>query len=47
VQRLEQRLLRAHAEVRARSDSTKVDLRTAAYELAIDRVLRAIELRGF
>ena len=47
LQRLEQRLLRAYRQVRALAESRSIDLRTAAYELAIGRVLRAIELRGF
>jgi glutamate dehydrogenase/leucine dehydrogenase len=47
LDRVEQHLSRTYAEVNERSASQGVDLRTAAYELAVDRVLRAIELRGF
>ncbi len=47
LQRLEQRLLRAYRQARALAESSNIDLRTAGYELAIGRVLRAMELRGF
>lgn len=47
LERLEERLKRAYAQVSAKSTSCGIDLRTAAYELAIERVLRAVELRGF
>jgi glutamate dehydrogenase (NAD(P)+) len=43
--RLEEYLLRAFENVHRRASDG--DLRTAAYELAIERVLRAMELRGF
>lgn len=47
LQRLEQYLSRAYDDVRKLADSAQIDDRTAAYELAIIRVARAIELRGF
>jgi glutamate dehydrogenase (NAD(P)+) len=47
LQRLEADLDRAFKAVEAARASTGVDARTAAYELAVQRVLRAIELRGF
>ena len=42
-----ERLERAYAQVIEESTSRGTDLRTAAYELAIERVLRAVQLRGF
>ncbi len=45
--RLEERLLRVYGEVRRHAEARGVDLRTAAYELAIRRVADAISLRGF
>ncbi len=45
--RLEERLGRIYQEVREFSQQNDVDLRTAAYELAIGRVLTAVTLRGF
>ncbi len=47
LQRLEQYLSRAYDSVCDLATTRHVDLRTAAYELAIGRVSRAIELRGF
>lgn len=47
LQRLEDHLDRAYDAVGNLSASQRIDARTAAYELAIQRVLRAIELRGF
>ncbi|GMQ91783.1 MAG: Glu/Leu/Phe/Val dehydrogenase [Gammaproteobacteria bacterium] len=47
LQRLETRLLSVYEQVRDLASSRQVDLRTAAYELAIGRVARAIALRGF
>ena len=47
LQRLEQRLGRVYEQVRDHSRQRQTDLRTAAYELAIGRVNRAIALRGF
>ncbi|MFQ5487196.1 MAG: Glu/Leu/Phe/Val dehydrogenase [Gammaproteobacteria bacterium] len=45
--RLEERLLRVYGEVQRLSSKRQVDMRTAAYELAIRRVSDAISLRGF
>ncbi|MBI2935976.1 MAG: Glu/Leu/Phe/Val dehydrogenase [Chloroflexi bacterium] len=45
-QRLEQVMTRAFAEVEARAAHEKVDLRIAAYMVAIERVAEAIRLRG-
>ncbi|MFQ6004179.1 MAG: Glu/Leu/Phe/Val dehydrogenase [Woeseia sp.] len=47
LQRLQQRLGRTYAQVRDHARQRQSDLRTAAYELAIGRVNRAITLRGF
>jgi glutamate dehydrogenase (NAD(P)+) len=47
LQRLEQRLAQVYEQVREHSRQRHTDLRTAAYELAIGRVNRAIALRGF
>jgi glutamate dehydrogenase (NAD(P)+) len=47
LRRLEQRLLLAYEQVRSLAESKSIDLRTSAYEMAVGRVLRAIELRGF
>ncbi len=45
--RMQQRLSSAYGMVRDRAEVLKADLRTAAYELAIGRIARAVELRGF
>ena len=45
--RLEERLLRVYGEVHRLAEQREVDMRTAAYELAIRRVSEAISLRGF
>lgn len=45
--RLEQRLGQVYEQVRDHSRECGADLRTAAYELAIGRVNRAVALRGF
>ena len=45
-QRLEETLLENMHEVRAIASSRNATLRTAAYTLAIDRVVRALKLRG-
>ncbi len=47
LRRLERRLGQAYEAVRYRSLERGTDLRTAAYELAISRVQRAVKLRGF
>ncbi len=47
LSRMEQRLDSAYEAVRDGAEKDGVDMRTAAYELALRRVLRAIELRGF
>lgn len=47
LQRLEDHLGHAYDAVGDLAASQLIDARTAAYELAIQRVLRAIELRGF
>jgi glutamate dehydrogenase (NAD(P)+) len=47
LQRLEQRLGQVYEQVRDHSRQHDTALRTAAYELAIGRVNRAIALRGF
>ncbi len=47
LSRMEQRLDSAYEAVRDSAEKDGVDMRTAAYELALRRVLRAIELRGF
>jgi glutamate dehydrogenase (NAD(P)+) len=44
---LEAKLSRAFAEVQHLAEASGVDFRTAAYELALRRVLQATELRGF
>ncbi len=46
-ERLEERLGRAYSAVRTISESQQTDMRTAAYEVAVERVERAITLRGF
>ena len=45
--RLDERLLRVYGEVRRLAQARQVDMRDAAYELAIRRVSEAISLRGF
>ena len=47
LQRMEQRLGRVYEQVRDHSRQRHTDLRTAAYELAIERVNKAMALRGF
>ncbi len=47
LQRLEQRLGRVYGQVRDLAQQRNVDLRTAAYDLAIGRVNQAMALRGF
>ena len=47
LQRLEQRLCQVYDSVRHRSTERGSNLRTAAYELAISPVQRAMMLRGF
>ncbi|NOX75898.1 MAG: glutamate dehydrogenase [Gammaproteobacteria bacterium] len=47
MQRLERRLDQVYEQVRDLAQQRSVDLRTAAYEIAIGRVNRAIALRGF
>lgn len=47
LRRLEQHLLRVYGEVSHHAGEQGADLRTAAYELAIGRVNKAIQLRGF
>lgn len=47
ISRLEQRLSRTYRDVESLAERRGVDLRTAAYEIAIGRVARAITLRGF
>jgi len=47
MRRLEQRMLRVYGEVSHYADENQIDMRTAAYEIAIGRVSRAIQLRGF
>jgi len=44
---MEDHLSKAFAGVRKLSAEAQVDLRTAAYQLAVMRVLRSVELRGF
>ncbi|MDX8396576.1 MAG: Glu/Leu/Phe/Val dehydrogenase dimerization domain-containing protein [Mariprofundaceae bacterium] len=46
-ERMEAHLSRAYHDVRCLSKEASVDLRTAAYQLSVKRVLRAVELRGF
>ncbi len=46
-ERMEEHLSRAYKDVVALAKETDVDLRTAAYQVSVSRVLRAIELRGF
>jgi len=46
-QHMEARLLKAFVDVRKLSTEAQVDLRTAAYQLSVMRVLRSVELRGF
>jgi glutamate dehydrogenase (NAD(P)+) len=45
-QELERLMRAAFAHLKAFSEERKVDLRTAAFALAIDRVARATALRG-
>lgn len=47
LQRLEEHLTVAWEAVESLRRKKRMDLRTAAYEIAVQRVLRAIELRGF
>jgi len=47
IQRLEKRLGQVYGQVCKLSRQRDTDLRTAAYELAIERVNRAMALRGF
>jgi len=47
IDRLEQRLLGTYRSVAELAERRDVDLRTAAYDIAIRRVSRAIALRGF
>jgi len=47
IRRLEERLSDVYTKVSHLAEEKQVDLRTAAYEIAIARVNRAIELRGF
>ena len=47
LQRLEAQLEAAWDSVGSLRREKRLDLRTAAYEIAVERVLRAIELRGF
>lgn len=47
IHRLEKRLLEVYEQVRDFAVSQGVDLRTAAYEIAIKRVAHAVTLRGF
>ncbi len=46
-ERMEAHLSHAYEDVHALAEEAGVDLRTAAYQLSVGRVLRAIELRGF
>lgn len=45
--RLEQRLSHVYEHVRDMAGERQLDLRSAAYELAIKRVLEAVSLLGF
>ncbi len=47
LSRLEKRLSHTYENVRDLAKKNQVDMRTAAYELAIKRVDRAVRLRGF
>ncbi len=47
LDQMERRLEQAYEQTHAQSLSTHVDLRRAAYLIAVDRTLRAMELRGF
>lgn len=47
LQRLEEQLTAAWDAVGSLRAKKRLDLRTGAYEIAVQRVLRAIELRGF
>ncbi len=47
IGRMEERLAAAYRTVREAAREGRVDMRTAAYDLSVRRVLRAIELRGF
>jgi glutamate dehydrogenase/leucine dehydrogenase len=47
LSRLDLRLLHVYERVRDAAEERQVDLRTAAYELAIKRVSEAMDLRGF
>jgi len=44
---LEQRLKRAWREVSERAETEEVDLRLAAYMIAVERVMQAVRIRGF
>ncbi|MDQ6967860.1 MAG: Glu/Leu/Phe/Val dehydrogenase dimerization domain-containing protein [Mariprofundaceae bacterium] len=45
--RMEEHLARAYEKTSSLAKQADVDLRTAAYQVSVSRVLRAIELRGF
>ena len=44
---LEDKLRKSHREIHQYAKDRRVDFRTAAYGIAVSRVIRAIELRGF
>ncbi|NQW24588.1 MAG: glutamate dehydrogenase, partial [SAR202 cluster bacterium] len=44
---LKKTLLRAYHEVRMRSLNEKITHRQASFEIGVERVARAVELRGF
>jgi len=46
-ERMQEHLADAYKNVASLAKETDVDLRTAAYQISVSRVLRAIELRGF
>ena len=44
---LEKKMLRAYHEVRTRSINEEITYRQASFEVGVERVARAVELRGF
>lgn len=47
LSRLRERLFRTYDSVRHAAESERISMRTAAYEQAVQRTLRAMELRGY
>ena len=47
IEQLEKRLGKAWEEVKARTNKDKLNYRQAAYVIAVERIITAINLRGF